>query len=83
MTGPSSALLEAPASSHGVKAINRHNGLAEEAYAAIFAQLMALRIAPGSRITVDNLVRDLNVSISRHFGDDQKHDFHSSESVDN
>lgn len=62
MIGPSSALLEAPASSQGVKAINRHNGLAEEAYAAIFAQLMALRIAPGARITVDNLVRDLNVS---------------------
>jgi DNA-binding GntR family transcriptional regulator len=44
------------------KAINRHHGLAEEAYEAIFAQLMALRIAPGSRITVDNLARELNVS---------------------
>ncbi|MEW9804790.1 GntR family transcriptional regulator [Mesorhizobium marinum] len=42
--------------------INRHNGLAEEAYEAIFAQLMALKIAPGSRITVDNLARELNVS---------------------
>jgi DNA-binding GntR family transcriptional regulator len=46
----------------GVKAINRHHGLADEAYDAIFAELMALRIAPGSRITVDNLARELNVS---------------------
>jgi DNA-binding GntR family transcriptional regulator len=42
--------------------INRHHGLAEEAYEAIFAQLMALKLAPGSRITVDNLARELNVS---------------------
>lgn len=42
--------------------IQRSSGLAEEVYEAIFAQLMALRIAPGSRITVDNLVRELNVS---------------------
>ncbi len=48
--------------SAGLKAINRHHGLAEEAYEAIFAQLMALKIAPGSRITVDNLARELNVS---------------------
>lgn len=45
-----------------VKGINRHPGLAEEAYDAIFAQLMALTIAPGARITVDNLARELNVS---------------------
>lgn len=45
-----------------VKGINRHHGLAEEAYDAIFARLMALRITPGSRITVDNLARELNVS---------------------
>lgn len=44
------------------KGINRPHGLAEEAYDAIFAQLMALKIAPGSRITVDNLARELNVS---------------------
>jgi DNA-binding GntR family transcriptional regulator len=44
------------------RAVNRHHGLAEEAYEAIFAQLMVLRIAPGSRITVDNLARELNVS---------------------
>ncbi|WP_181708553.1 GntR family transcriptional regulator [Chthonobacter rhizosphaerae] len=42
--------------------IQRSSGLAEEVYDAIFSQLMALRIAPGSRITVDNLVRELNVS---------------------
>jgi len=46
----------------GARAVNRHHGLAEEAYEAIFAQLMVLRIAPGSRITVDNLARELNVS---------------------
>ena len=45
-----------------IRGITRHHGLAEEAYESIFAQLMALRIAPGSRITVDNLSRDLNVS---------------------
>lgn len=42
--------------------IARHQGLADEAYDAIFAQLMALKIPPGARITVDNLVRELNVS---------------------
>jgi DNA-binding GntR family transcriptional regulator len=42
--------------------IRRQPGLAEAAYDAIFAQLMALKIAPGSRITVDNLARELNVS---------------------
>jgi DNA-binding GntR family transcriptional regulator len=42
--------------------IQRSNSLAGSVYEAIFAQLMALKIAPGSRITVDNLVRELNVS---------------------
>jgi DNA-binding GntR family transcriptional regulator len=42
--------------------INRQPGLAEAAYDAIFTQLMALKIPPGTRITVDNLVRELNVS---------------------
>ncbi len=54
--------LEGAGSQTGVRAINRHHGLAEEAYEAIFAQLMALRIAPGSRITVDNLAREFSVS---------------------
>jgi len=55
-------VLHDGAAAAGVRAINRHHGLAEEAYEAIFSQLMALRIAPGSRITVDNLARELNVS---------------------
>jgi DNA-binding GntR family transcriptional regulator len=53
--------VEARSSDRG-GAITRHQGLAEEVYEAIFAQLMALKIAPGSRITVDNLVRELRVS---------------------
>lgn len=53
-----SAMTDPP----GWKAINRRNGLAEEAYEAIFASLMDLTIPPGSRITVDNLARELNVS---------------------
>lgn len=44
------------------KPIARHQGLADEAYDAIFSQLMALNIPPGGRITVDTLVRELNVS---------------------
>ncbi|MGX5839285.1 GntR family transcriptional regulator [Mesorhizobium sp. ArgA1] len=42
--------------------IQRANSLAGDVYDAIFQQLMSLRIAPGSRITVDNLVRELDVS---------------------
>lgn len=49
-------------SGRSAKSINRPSGLADEVYESIFAQLMALRIAPGARITVDNLVRELNVS---------------------
>src|SRR3954469_8979398 len=43
-------------------AIQRHKGLADDVYGAIFNKLMALEIAPGSRITVDGLVRELEVS---------------------
>jgi DNA-binding GntR family transcriptional regulator len=57
-----SGFLDEVGSATAIKGINRHHGLAEEAYDAIFARLMALRIAPGSRITVDNLARELNVS---------------------
>lgn len=46
----------------GGGAIQRHAGLADEVYEAILAQLMALKIPPGARITVDNLVRELKVS---------------------
>lgn len=42
--------------------IQRANSLAEDVYEAIFAQLMSLKIAPGSRITVDSLVKEFNVS---------------------
>lgn len=42
--------------------IQRSNGLAESVYDAIFAQLMALKIPPGGRISVDSMVRELNVS---------------------
>ena len=42
--------------------IKRANSLAEDVYDAIFNQLMALRIAPGSRITVDAFVKEFNVS---------------------
>jgi DNA-binding GntR family transcriptional regulator len=57
-----SGFLDEVGGATAIKGINRHHGLAEEAYDAIFARLMALRIAPGSRITVDNLARELNVS---------------------
>jgi DNA-binding GntR family transcriptional regulator len=46
----------------GTRPIQRHAGLADEVYEAILAQLMALKIPPGARITVDNLVRELQVS---------------------
>jgi DNA-binding GntR family transcriptional regulator len=42
--------------------IQRSNSLVEDVYEAIFAQLMSLKIAPGSRITVDSLVKEFNVS---------------------
>ena len=43
-------------------AIQRHKGLAEDVYEAVFNKLMTLDIAPGARITVDGLVRELEVS---------------------
>jgi DNA-binding GntR family transcriptional regulator len=43
-------------------AIQRSTSLAGDVYEAIFAQLMSLKIAPGARITVDNLVKEFNVS---------------------
>jgi DNA-binding GntR family transcriptional regulator len=42
--------------------IQRSKGLADDVYGAIFNKLMALDIAPGARITVDGLVRELEVS---------------------
>src|ERR1700712_3662242 len=46
----------------GAGRIQRASSLVEDVYEAIFAQLMALKIAPGSRITVDSLVKEFNVS---------------------
>lgn len=43
-------------------AIQRHKGLADDVYEAVFNKLMTLDIAPGARITVDGLVRELEVS---------------------
>ncbi len=40
----------------------RPTGLADEVYELILGQLMALKIPPGARITIDALVRELNVS---------------------
>jgi DNA-binding GntR family transcriptional regulator len=46
----------------GVDLIRRPIRLGDEVYNAIYAQLMSLRIAPGGRLSVDNLVRELGVS---------------------
>ena len=51
-----------PAKSAAQADPTRHHRLAGDVYEAIFAQLMSLRIAPGSRITVDNLGKEFNVS---------------------
>ncbi len=42
--------------------IPRASSLAGDVYEAIFSQLMELKIAPGSRITVDSLVKEFGVS---------------------
>ncbi|MEQ8346001.1 MAG: GntR family transcriptional regulator [Sneathiellaceae bacterium] len=42
--------------------IQRHKGLADDVYAAIFNKLLSLEIAPGARIPVDGLVREFEVS---------------------
>lgn len=42
--------------------LQRPSGLASDVYEVILGQLMSLKIAPGARITVDALVRELNVS---------------------
>jgi len=46
----------------GAGQIQRSSSLAGDVYEAIFSQLMALKIAPGARITVDNLVKEFGVS---------------------
>ncbi|MDB5623176.1 MAG: GntR family transcriptional regulator [Devosia sp.] len=42
--------------------IKRPTRLGEEVYNAIYGQLMSRQIAPGGRISVDRLVRELGVS---------------------
>lgn len=42
--------------------ITRPGRLGDEVYQLILGELMSLKIAPGARITVDNLARDLGVS---------------------
>lgn len=54
--------VHAPDPAPGTGAIHRAGSLAEDVYDAIFNQLMALKIAPGERITVDALVKEFNVS---------------------
>jgi DNA-binding GntR family transcriptional regulator len=46
----------------GASVIHRATGLGEEVYQAIFARLMALKVPPGARITVDGVAREFNVS---------------------
>lgn len=43
-------------------AIRRPTRLGDEVYDALYSQLMSRKIAPGARISVDNLVRELGVS---------------------
>jgi DNA-binding GntR family transcriptional regulator len=45
-------------------AIRRPHRLGDEVYDALYSQLMSLRIPPGTRISIDNLVRELGVSQS-------------------
>ncbi|WP_434730433.1 GntR family transcriptional regulator [Rhizobium binae] len=42
--------------------LRRPTRLGDEVYGAIYSQLMSLKIPPGGRIAVDNLVRELGVS---------------------
>ena len=55
-------LLNSADGKSGSGRIVRSSSLAEDVYEAIFAQLMALTITPGSRITVESLVKEFNVS---------------------
>lgn len=42
--------------------LRRPTGLGNEAYEALYAQLMSLKIPPGGRLSVDSLARSLGVS---------------------
>ena len=45
-------------------ALQRPRGLTEEVYDSIFNKLVSLEIAPGARVTVDALVRELEVCVA-------------------
>jgi DNA-binding GntR family transcriptional regulator len=47
---------------NGATLLRRPARLGDEVYNAIYSQLMSHKIAPGGRISVDNLVRELGVS---------------------
>jgi len=51
-----------PAVEPADRSIARPSGLAEEVYRRIRADIMSLRIAPDSRVSVDSLARELGVS---------------------
>lgn len=42
--------------------VRRPTRLGDEVYNALYAQLMSHKIAPGSRVSIDNLVREMGVS---------------------
>src|ERR1051326_1205838 len=63
LQGPAAGITASrPGLDRTIMVIQRHKGLVEDVYEAIFNKLMALEIAPGARITVDGLVRELEVS---------------------
>jgi len=55
-------MINQPALGGRAMGIQRHKGLADDVYGAIFNRLMSLDIAPDARISVDGLVRELKVS---------------------
>ncbi len=46
----------------GQRRVKRSSGFVEEVFEIIRADLMSLRIPPDSRISIDNLARELGVS---------------------
>ena len=52
----------APTDDHDTTLLQRRPSLGEEVYDALLSRLISLKIAPGSRIAVDSLVRELGVS---------------------
>lgn len=54
--------MASPAIPPASTAIKRPTRLGDEVYNTIYAQLMSQKILPGSRISIDNLARELGVS---------------------